>query len=79
MEKSIRELFEKIKRLQPCVVYVKNMDAIAASEDEHLHGAILELLEYLTEFSDNNKEVFLLCSVTRDIHQQIEKYFGERI
>jgi len=42
MEKSIRELFEKIKRLQPCVVYIKDFDAIA-SEDEHLHGAILEL------------------------------------
>jgi transitional endoplasmic reticulum ATPase len=77
MEKSIRELFEKIKRLQRCIVYVKNMDAIAASEDEHLHGAILELLEYLTEFSDNNKEVFLLCSVTHEIHPQIRKYFEE--
>jgi transitional endoplasmic reticulum ATPase len=77
MEKSIRELFEKIKRIQPCVVYVKNVDAIAASDDEHLHGAILELLEYLTEFSDNNKEVFLLCSATEEIHPQIRKYFEQ--
>lgn len=58
MERSIRELFEKIKRLQPCVVYIKNVDAIVMSGDEHLHGAILELSEYLTEFSDNNVKVF---------------------
>jgi transitional endoplasmic reticulum ATPase len=76
MEKSIRELFEKIKRLQPCVVYIKDFDAIA-SEDEQLHGAILELSEYLTEFSDNDVKVFLLCSIMHDIDPQIKRYFKE--
>lgn len=79
MERSIRELFEKIKRLQPCVVYIKNIDAIAISENEHLHGAILELSEYLTEFSDNNTKVFLLCSITHEIDPQIKRYFKEVI
>jgi transitional endoplasmic reticulum ATPase len=76
MEKSIRELFERIKRLQPCIVYIKLLDAIAPKvADEHLHGAILEILEYLTEFRDNNVKILLLCSVANDIAPQIEEYF----
>jgi transitional endoplasmic reticulum ATPase len=76
MEKSIRELFERIKRLQPCIVYIKLLDAIAPKvADEHLHGAILEILEYLTEFRDSNVKVLLLCSAVNDIAPQIEEYF----
>jgi transitional endoplasmic reticulum ATPase len=76
MEKSIRELFERIKRLQPCIVYIKLLDAIAPKvADEHLHGAILEILEYLTEFRDSNVKVLLLCSAANDIAPQIEEYF----
>jgi len=77
MERSIRELFGKINRLQPCVVYIKIIDAISMSEDEHLYGAILELLDSLTNLSDNNAEVLLLGS-TKDedkLDQEISSYF----
>jgi len=77
MERSIRELFGKINRLRPCVVYIKNIDAISVSEDEHLYGAILELLDSLTNLSDNNAEVLLLSS-TKDedkLDQEISSYF----
>jgi len=81
MERSIRELFGKINRLQPCVVYIKNIDAIATSDDEHLYGAILELLDSLTNFSNNNTKVLLLCSIKdRDkLDQEIRSYFKEVI
>jgi len=79
MERSIRELFGKVKRLQPCVAYIKNFDAITTSQDEHLHGAILELLDNLTEFSDNNTKVLILCSATHEINPQVKMYFKEMI
>lgn len=79
MEKSIRELFGKLKRFQPCVVYIKNFDAIATAQNEHLHGAILELLDNLTEFSDNNTKVLILCSATHKIDPEIKGYFEEMI
>jgi len=75
MERSIRELFEKIKRLQPCVVYIKGFDAIGSSEDEHLHGAISEIVGYLDEFNDNNVKVLLICSVFKEIDPLFEEYF----
>lgn len=81
MERSIRELFGKINRLQPCVVYIKNIDAMAMSDDEHLYGAILELLDGLTNLSDNNAEVLLLCS-TKDkdkLDREVRSYFKEVI
>jgi AAA+ superfamily predicted ATPase len=74
MEKSIRELFEKIKRAQPCVVHIKNFDAIASGE-EQLRGAVLELLGYLAEFRDRGVEVFLICSVVTDIDPNVREYF----
>ncbi|CAD7769877.1 VCP-like ATPase [Candidatus Methanoperedenaceae archaeon GB50] len=76
-ERSIRELFGKINRLQPCVVYIKNIDAIARSEDEHLYGAILELLDSLTNLSDNNVEVLLLGSAKDEdkLDREIRSYF----
>jgi transitional endoplasmic reticulum ATPase len=78
MERSIRELFERVKRLQPCVVYIKVLDAIAPKvANEHLHGAILEILEYLTEFRDSNVKVLLLCSAVNEIAPQIEEYFDK--
>jgi len=62
MERSIRELFERIKRLQPCVVYIKVLDVITPKVyNEHLYGAMLELSEYLTEFRDNNVRILLIC------------------
>ena len=81
MERSIRELFGKINRLQPCVVYIKNIDAIAMSEDEHLYGAILELLDSLTNLSDNNAEVLLLGSAKDEdkLDEEIKSYFKEVI
>ncbi len=79
MEKSIRDFFGKLKRLQPCVAYIRNFDAIATTQDEHLQGAILELLDNLTEFSDNNIKVLILCSATHEIDPQIKEYFGEVI
>lgn len=73
MERSIREIFGKIKRLQPCIIYMKNIDAIAKTGDDHLYGAILELLEHLTELKDNNAKVLLLCSTkSLDIDPQIK-------
>lgn len=77
MEKSIREFFEKVKRMQPCIVYMKNIDAIATPTNEHLYGAILELAEHLTEFSENNAKVLLLASATREIDPQVKLYFEE--
>ena len=47
MERSIRQLFEKIKRLQPCVVYIKYLDAIIDIDERHLYGASLELFDNL--------------------------------
>lgn len=81
MERSIRKLFEKINRLQPCIVYIKNIDAIASFGNEHIHGAILELLDNLNNFSDNNTKVLLLCS-TKDkdkLDQEIKTYLKELI
>jgi len=79
MEKSIRELFSKLKRLRRCVVYIKNFDAIATVQDEHLHGAISELLDNLTEFNDDNTKVLILCSTTHKIDPQIRMCFEEMI
>jgi len=82
MERSIREFFERIKRFQPCVVYIRNIDAIANPEEEHLYGAILELLEHLTEFKDNNIKVLLLCSTTPTTYKldsQILHFYEEVI
>ena len=62
-ERSIRKLFEKIKRLQPCVIYIKGLDAIANPKDEHIHGAILEITSYLDEFRENSMKVLLISSV----------------
>jgi len=77
MEKSIRDLFEKIKRSQPCVVYIKNFDAIATAQDEHLHGAILELLDNFEEFKKNNTKVLILCSAKDKIDDQFCEYFKD--
>jgi AAA+ superfamily predicted ATPase len=78
MERSIRELFERIKRLQPCIVYIKVLDAIAPKVyNEHLYGAILELTEYLTEFRDNNVKVLPVCSAINEIAPQIKDHFEE--
>ncbi len=81
MEKSIRKLFERINRLQPCIVYIKNIDAIASSGNEHIHGAILELLDNLNNFSDDNTKVLLLCSVKdrNMLDQEVRTYFKESI
>jgi len=56
---------------------IKNIDAIAMSEDEHLYGAILELLDSLTNLSDNNAEVLLLSSAENEdkLDQEIRSYF----
>ena len=81
MERSIRQFFEKVKHIQPCVVYVKNIDAIAASNDEHGHlrGAIIELSEHLTDLRDDNAKVLLLCSATSEISPQTRRYFKETV
>jgi transitional endoplasmic reticulum ATPase len=76
MEKSIRELFEKIKRAQPCVVHIRNFDAIA-SREEQLRGAVLELLGYLAEFRDRDVKVFLISSVATDIDPNVREYFED--
>ena len=75
MERSIRELFEKVKRLQPCIVYIKGFDAIGSPGDQHLQGAILEIAGYMDEFNDNNVKVLLICSVAREIDLLLREYF----
>lgn len=75
MERSIRQLFEKVKRTKPCIVYVKGFDAIACSEDNHLRGTILEVAGYLDEFNDKNVEVLLLCSIAQEIDTLLKNYF----
>lgn len=71
-DRLIREFFEKIKRSKPAVIYIKNLDAITISQDEHLYGAVSELSDYLAEFSDNNTEVLLLCSSSSATHKKID-------
>jgi len=75
MERSIRQLFEKIKRHRPCIVYVKGFDAIACPRDDHLRGAILEVAGYLDEFSDKNVEVLLICSIAQEVDPLLRRYF----
>jgi len=79
MERSIREFFGEVKRFEKCVVYIKHIDAIAISEDEKLYGATLELLEQLTELSDSNAKVLLLCSAKccEKIDSQIKDIFSD--
>lgn len=79
--RSIRQFFEKVKKIQRCVVYVKNIGAIAAAnDDEQLRGEIIELSEHLTELKDDeDMEVLLLCSSTKNIYSEIEEYFEETI
>lgn len=77
MERSIRELFGKIEASQPCVVYIKNLDAIATSQNEHLHGAILELLDNLTEFNENKTKVLLLCQASHELNPQVKELFED--
>jgi len=84
MERSIREFFGKVKRFEQCVVYIKHIDAIVISEDEKLYGATLELLEQLTELSDSNAKLLLLCSAKwpKKIDPQVREIlldFGEVI
>ena len=78
--RSIRQFFEKVKKIQRCVVYVRNIDAIAAANDDDLRGAIIELSEHLTELEDDEDiEVLLLCSSTKEIDSEIKEYFEETI
>ncbi|MHA1595930.1 MAG: AAA family ATPase [Candidatus Baldrarchaeia archaeon] len=74
-EHLIRQFFEKIKRHQPCVVYIKGFDAIGGSREEHLHGTILEIAGFLDEFCDNNIEVLLICSIAWEIDPLLRGYF----
>jgi len=75
MERSIRQLFEKVKHNKPCIVYVKGFDAIACSGDDNLRGAILEVAGYLDEFSDKNVEVLLICSIAQEVDPLLRNYF----
>ena len=79
MERSIRQLFEKIKRLQPCVVYIKGLDAIANSKDEHLHGAVLEIASYLDEFRENGVKVLFISSTAGEIDPILHNFFVVRL
>lgn len=74
-ERLIRQFFEKIKRHQPCVVYIKGFDAIGDSREEHLRGAILEVAGYLDEYRDLDIGVLLICSIFQEIDSVIKEYF----
>jgi len=76
MERSIREVFSKLKRSQPSIVYIKNFDAIAI-QNEHTYGAILEIIDNLYNFKVNDVQILMLCSVKKDakIDPEIEFYF----
>jgi transitional endoplasmic reticulum ATPase len=76
-ELLIRQFFEKIKRSQPSVVFIKGFDAITNSRDEHLRGAIIEIAGYLDEFIKKNIKVLLIgsCSTYDEIDPLIRGYF----
>lgn len=76
-ENSIRQFFERIKRSQPCVVYIEDISAIATPTDEQLRGAISELWYHFKELSDSNAEVLLLCSATDGVDSQVKTYLEE--
>ncbi|KKM99080.1 hypothetical protein LCGC14_1151400 [marine sediment metagenome] len=72
MEKSILELFHKIKNLEKSVVYIKSVDSIAEPNQKELHGAIIVLIENLHALKDSNHNVLLMCSATRKIDEFIK-------
>ncbi|RKY57931.1 MAG: hypothetical protein DRP95_06460 [Candidatus Latescibacterota bacterium] len=74
-EWSIRQFFEKIKRVQRCVAYLKLFDTIANSQEEHMRGAVLEVSEYLYEFEDNDVQAVLMCSVSGRVDEDIRAIF----
>jgi len=76
MERSIREVFSKLKRSQPSIVYIKNFDAIAI-RNEHTYGAILEIIDNLSNFKVNDVQILMLCSVKKvnKIDKEIISYF----
>jgi len=77
-EKSIRNIFEKISKTQPCVIYFKYIDAISKYEDKHLYSAILELINSLTEFYEKDIKVLILASAKniRDIDKEVYSFFN---
>jgi len=72
MEKSIRELFQKIKFLEKSVVYIKSIDSIAEPRQENLRGAVIELIEDLNTLKNNNHKVLLMCSASGEIDENIK-------
>ena len=82
MERSIREFFDKIKVIQPCIIYITNLDAIAPNIDyknENLFGATLEIYEQILELKQSeNIKLLLLCSakgkIDNDIGELLEKF-----
>ncbi len=77
-EHLIRQFFEKVRRYQPCVVYIKGLDAILDLAEEHLRGAVVEITGYLDEFRDENVKVLLICSISSHYEEEtslIREYF----
>jgi transitional endoplasmic reticulum ATPase len=77
-EQSIRNFFERIKRFQPSIVYLKHLDAVGIN-DEHLNGAIIELLDNLEYLKDNNFKILFIASISKDnidkINKDLKDYF----
>ena len=74
-EWSIRQFFEKVRRVHRCVAYLKLFDTIANSQEEHMRGAVLEVSEYLYEFEDNDIQTVLMCSVSGRVDEDIRVIF----
>jgi len=74
-EWSIRQFFEKVRRVHRCVAYLKLFDTIANSQEEHMRGAVLEVSEYLYEFEDNDVQAVLMCSVSGRVDEDIRAIF----
>jgi len=72
MEKSIRELFQKIKILEKSVVYIKSINSIAEPRQKNLRGAFIELIEDLYDLKNNNHKVLLMCSASGEIDEKIK-------
>ncbi len=77
-EQSIRNFFEKIKRFQPSIVYLKHLDAVGIN-DEHLNGAIIELLDNLEYLKENNFKILFIASISKDnidkLNKDLKDYF----
>ena len=64
-ERQIRELFAKIRRTQPCIVFIQGLNALTANGSENTAGIINELIYQIDKIQEDNAQVLLLISEGR--------------